>query len=319
MKKEKDDKDEALDIATGKMNSVEEDKQNLLEKLRMYSATIKRFRTQMNDGSAVKEADDEPNKVKELKEALKAKNKKLNESEARGRKLAEELSKLENNKEVNKASLDEKYKKSNEKVVTKTKDLKSAEQKLKKSENQVKELLDIVNDKNKKIAELESSNTRLRLMKDQALEISDKTRKSSSTNAKADKDEEKEEPTDKSKKKVVKCRYENTGVCRRKSECQDVHPKKTCQPHSKLGSCPMESICEHRHPFGVCYDWEKYGSCFEGDSCRHRHPFDVAASAPSHFLGHGSPVGAGGPSQGQGQASQRSPGNRHHDMRGNRW
>ena len=164
-------------------------------------------------------------------------------------------------------------------------------------------------------------------MKDQATEIASK-----SNQAKEVKDKRKTDVDKPNDVKRNKCRYENTGNCRAKNECKDVHPKKTCQSFSKLGSWPLESSCEHRHPYGVCYDWEKFGSCREGDMCRHRHPFDMALSKPStpdHFLGHGSPnrgMGGqeqGGPGQGGqgqgGQGGQWSQGQVHHDQRGNRW
>ena len=170
---------------------------------------------------------------------------------------------------------------------------------LKESEKRVKDLMESTNLMKKKVSELENSNTRLRLLKDQALETAEKNMKTKD-----------EEVDDKSKNKKVKCHFENTGVCRQKNDCTDFHPKKTCQAHSKLGSCPLESSCEHRHPHGVCYDWERYGSCYNGDNCRHKHPFDVAraspAANPDHFLGFGSPGGSGGPAPGQ--AGQRSPG-----------
>ena len=148
-------------------------------------------------------------------------------------------------------------------------------------------------------------------MKEQAVEIKEKSGAKEDIKANAPK---------------VKCHFENTGVCRQ-NNCVNIHPKKTCQPFSKLGSCPLESSCEHRHPFGVCFEWEKHGTCRDGDQCRHRHPFDVAmrAATPDHFLGYGSPGGPGGQGQaaqwpqGQGQAPQWPQGGGHHDTRGNRW
>ena len=315
MKKEQDNKNEALDIATGKINSLEDDNMKLIERLKIYSATIKGFRSRMNDEPSTENTDE----TKKLKDAVKEKNKKLSESEARNRKLAGKLSELEANFKENSSSVDEKYKKVNDKLSAKTKELKNSEQKLKKAENRVKELLESSDKDKKKIAELENCNIRLNLMKDQALDVKEKTRKQSTNDEKADKVEKKVDADEVSKKKTDKCRYENTGFCRRKSECKEWHPKKTCQSFSKLGSCPLESTCEHRHPYGICYDWEKFGSCFQGDSCRHRHPFDIlrTSNAPQEpFLGSGSPRGAGG--QSQGQAPRRSPGRAHHDSRGNR-
>ena len=215
--------------------------------------------------------------------------------------MGEKLAELEGVKADNTNTVDEKYKKVNDKLTAKIKDSKKVENNLKKAEARVKELLETIDVKNKKISELENSNTRQKLMKEQAVEIKEKS------GAKED-----VKPND----PKVKCRFENTGVCRQ-NNCVNIHPKKTCQSFSKLGSCPLESSCEHRHPFGVCFEWEKHRSCREGDQCRHRHPFDVAgrAATPDHFLGYGSPGGPGG----QGQAALWSPSQGRHDMRGNRW
>ena len=161
-------------------------------------------------------------------------------------------------------------------------------------------------------------------MKDQAKEVIEKTDLKKS-HAKAS-----NEP---SKLTTKKCRYENSGNCKNKN-CPEIHPRKTCQPHSKLGSCPLESSCEHRHPYGVCYDWQKFGACHRGDSCRNRHPLEMSAPANSTidpFLGQGSPSGAHGDTEGWGvqhsqpsQHSQQSQPShqqsRHHDQRGmGRW
>ena len=113
---------------------------------------------------------------------------------------------------------------------------------LKKSESRVKELLERNVEKGKKISQLENVNTRLKVLKDQAQEIEEKTKhhrrihdevstKKSDTKINWKKDEKK------------KCKFENSGTCRRKNSCGDYHPKTTCQSYSKLGSCPLESRC----------------------------------------------------------------------------
>ena len=76
-----------------------------------------------------------------------------------------------------------------------------------------------------------------------------------------------------------KCTFENAGNCK-KPDCLFLHPKKTCQAHSKYGSCPSESICEHRHPSGICWYLQNRGFCFEAEKCRMRHPVEFS----SHFL-----------------------------------
>ena len=158
--------------------------------------------------------------------------------------------------------------------------------------------------------------TRLKLIKDQAEEVIEKKDR-----AKEDKTQDvpdNDRKDDHKETKKFKCKYENSGSCRKKSECKEIHPKKTCQAFSKLGSCPLESACEHRHPFGVCYSWKKNAFCHECDNCRHRHPFEMAISNPSQdaFLGKSSPNRRQGEHS---QDNQWNQGQGHHDMRGNRW
>ena len=84
VEKEKDKKDEALDIATGKLNSVDDEKVNLQKRLMIYSSTIKKQLKAQKTNSEKdddEETDEGSNKVKELKKSLKEKNKKLAEAE----------------------------------------------------------------------------------------------------------------------------------------------------------------------------------------------------------------------------------------------
>ena len=124
-------------------------------------------------------------------------------------------------------------------LVLKVKKAKKNNDDLKKAEKRAIELMDTVSGLNKKVSKLENSNKSLCLMKDQDKEIIEKTEKARSKSTS-------DAITTNNKKK---CKFENTGNCRNR-ECEDIHPKKTCQSSSKLGSCPLESSCEHRHPFG---------------------------------------------------------------------
>ena len=87
----------------------------------------------------------------------------------------------------------------------------------------------------------------------------------------------------------IKCRFENTGTCRKKN-CKNQHPKKTCQNYSYYGVCSSQS-CDRRHPWGVCYIWQQHGACFYGERCRNRHPIDlmrqqnVTFASENRFLG----------------------------------
>ena len=122
-------------------------------------------------------------------------------------------------------------------------------------------------------------------------------------------------------KMSVKCLYEDTGRCRKKPDCMNIHPQNTCKTHSMIGSCPIESSCVHRHPHGVCYGWDKYGTCHAGDNCRYRHPFERVLSSPYRsFLGHRSPsqkVGLGGQWQVRRWSDKHHPDR--HGRRGNHY
>ena len=76
VEKEKDKKEEALDIAMGKLNSLEDDKADLQKRLMIYSSTIKKQLKDLKSNSGKdddEETDEGSNKVKELKKTLKEK------------------------------------------------------------------------------------------------------------------------------------------------------------------------------------------------------------------------------------------------------
>ena len=298
---------------------------------------MKKQKIRLESGTENDNASEDSTAEKELRRNLKEKNKKLAEAESRARILGDKLAEIEAKQVENGVTVDEKFRKVDDKLTSKSKEIKKVQQQLKQAETRANKLLDDVNDKNKKISELENGMTRLRLMKNHAEEIGAKTKKTENkvkgdtkaTDAKT-KEKVEEKPKEAKKKekddvkpkdvKKSKCRYENTGSCRRRSQCDEYHPRTTCQSFSKLGSCPLESSCEHRHPYGICYDWNKFGSCYEGDNCRHRHPYDLVvgrSTSPNHFLGKSSPSrGLGGVGD-RGQGSQKHRG-QHHDRRGNR-
>ena len=216
MKKELEECRRNLEVAIGKSNSNEEENRRLKERGKVFSAAVKKLKEDKVGNEAIKDGDD---KVKEIRKLLKDKSKKLTESETRGRNLAQRLSELESKKEDNSNSTDEKLKKVNDKLSGQVKDRKKAENALKESESRVKELLDTMDKKTKKISELENENIRLKLINNQVKEAVEKTPKDNKVNPR-----EKES----SGAKKVKCNYDNTGKCRRNSECKDYHAKKTC-------------------------------------------------------------------------------------------
>ena len=163
----------------------------------------------------------------------------------------------------------------------KQKELKQVQSVLKKKEISEKELQKSLNEKNGKISELETANTRLEMICAHTKEINDKnqTAKKPAVNANEKvKTVDVEGPSEKepSNKATTKCFYENNGDCRDQERCKFLHPKKTFQSFSKLGSCPQESLCEHRHPQKICFRLQNTGYCPSGDRCRKRHPLEYA-------------------------------------------
>ena len=74
--------------------------------------------------------------------AIKEKNKKIVDSESRGILLSQKLGEIEAASVDKKDDLGEKYKKTNDKLTAKMKELKKAENDPKKSEDRAKELLE---------------------------------------------------------------------------------------------------------------------------------------------------------------------------------
>ena len=165
--------------------------------------------------------------------------------------------------------LEDRVKKVTKQLNDKQKELKNVQSALKKKECAEKEFQKSLNDKNVKISELESTNTRLQMMLDHTKELGEsKNRSKHLVDAKKTADDVKQPPT-----QSQKCFYENNGTCREQAKCKYPHPKKTCQDFSKLGSCSQESLCEHRHPRKVCPRLQNTGYCATGDRC---HPVEYA-------------------------------------------
>ena len=168
--------------------------------------------------------------------------------------------------------LEEQVTKITKQLNDKQKELKNAQAAVRKKESAEKELQKSLNGKNMKISELESLNTRLKMMLDHTKElrgIKDKIKPSGDEKKTVD---DVTQPLN----QPQKCYYENNGTCRDQERCKYFHPKRTCQAFSKLGSCSQESLCEHRHPRKVCLRLQSTGYCAAGDRCRDRHPLEYA-------------------------------------------
>ena len=323
LKKEIEEKNESLDTATAQINSLEEGKNAAETKLKSYRATLRKMIKEKDENKSDQKSN-ATTKEKEMASTIKDKNKKIRDAETAHKNLASRIAELEENVKENTNSAESKLKIANNQLSVKTKDAKKALEDLRKSEKRSKDLSDTVAKLNKKVSELENSNIRLNLIKEHAKEVINKDEKKPA------------ESKAKEAKTKLRCRYENTGNCRSNIKCLDVHPRTTCQSHSKLGSCVSEAICDHRHPHGICYDWQQFGTCRNGDSCRNRHPFELARqsnlkSPERPFLGHG-PAGADPRAGGQdcgveqdhwgGDSGRWSPSkvqHQYHDQRLGRW
>ena len=238
----------------------------MIKKLNGELKEVKKGEPKINSDEAIK-----------LKNAVKEKEKKAKDAEKDLKKFVDKIAELEN--QIKKFDIN-KYKDANAQLNEKKKEIKSIKDELEKATKRASDYQDIVNQKNSRICELETTNTRLQLMYNHSKEIND-----------APKDNPKEEKQEESKKESPnksKCVYENSGNCRNK-KCSFIHPKKTCQAHSRYGSCPSESICEHRHPDKMCFHLQKSGYCYEGERCRMRHPVEYGAQVHHErpFLGQG--------------------------------
>ena len=178
-----------------------------------------------------------------------------------------------------------KSKDANSQLNDKKKELKKAKDDIEIANKRASDFQDIINQKNGRICELETTNTRLQLMYNHAKETKDTAAVDAKDTTKDETKDNKKLSPGKPTPAKVKCVYENSGNCRN-TKCNFIHPKKTCQAHCRYGSCPSESICEHRHPSKVCFNLQHSGFCSDGDRCRMRHPVEYG-SHEQPFLGQG--------------------------------
>ena len=66
-----------------------------------------------------------------------------------------------------------------------------------------------------------------------------------------------------------KCKFFNSGFCKRREDCRFEHPESLCETFQGNVKCPSFRTCPHRHP-KVCRDW-KVGKCFRGEICLYLH------------------------------------------------
>ena len=118
---------DALAIATGKINSLEDDHINLKSKLLKYSGTLKVLNRKRKNIPAASENGSATEIVKDIR-------KKLSESESRVKGLLEQVANLQSLQSDETDSIENKFKKANDDLTCKIKDLKKAESDLRKAE-----------------------------------------------------------------------------------------------------------------------------------------------------------------------------------------
>ena len=162
------------------------------------------------------------------------------------------------------------------------KQLKEAKTLLKKKDVSEKDIQMLLNDKNSKVANLETENTRLKLIIDQHRDMK---RIAGDSSTKKESIKTKEDVSEK-QINVTKCEFEDKGSCIKGSSCSNRHPRTTCQDYSKLGSCSHMNSCEHRHPNSICKRLRETGNCHYADRCRDRHPIELILSSISQSKRH---------------------------------
>ena len=124
-------------------------------------------------------------------------------------------------------------------------------------ELEIDNLHQIINDLRQ---ELESEKTKV---KDLNEIISNKNQVIKSLEENAIKDKYDEGP------QLGKCRYWNKGFCKKGSKCHYIHPKEDCSKHLEEGKCEDQQ-CEGRHRKCCRYFNSKIG-CYRGDCCQYLH------------------------------------------------
>ena len=159
LNEEKCNLNENLNIALGKVSSLELDAERFKNSLKLCNATIRKMKSRSTVINAVSDINSNSKDMK----------KKLSESEERCKVLAQKLSELEaSSKEA--VTIDQKYRKLNDDLTKKTSELRACKTDLKNSEKRVKEYKDRLDESSKKVKELENSNNRLRVISDQGKE-----------------------------------------------------------------------------------------------------------------------------------------------------
>ena len=67
-----------------------------------------------------------------------------------------------------------------------------------------------------------------------------------------------------------KCRYEDKGYCKYKSNCKFYHPGQICEKFLRDGKCESGQTCNNRHP-RKCRYWKGGEGCNRQQACKYLH------------------------------------------------
>ena len=265
-------KEEACDTAIAKANSLEEKNSELINRLLKHTKTIK---SMLADAEKYRGSHDE------CKAAINMKDKIIKQGLVDKKTLAKRIEQLENTVAVDNAGLSEQNRSTTDKLKVKSKEMKEAQNIIKKASENEKILQNIINDKNRKISELEISLATTKSILEHTKEINSSKNEDSFIKPEFDEPLIKFKTKTSPAKPIKKCRFENSGSCNKKESCSFLHPVATCQAFSRLGSCQDEKKCVYRHPRNICTSWKTYRACKEGEKCRDRHPLEYSGPPPS--------------------------------------
>ena len=213
---------------------------------------------------------------------MKQKDKKINKAENDKKILANSVTILELQISKLKSDTSVKYDRASTVSKESANKIKSLEEENANLKSNLSSMQMDINEKNSKIAQLDTMNTRLFTHNNHLTELCSK---GNLFEAPMETDSEVEtvpridESDDDHKKNKInkKCYFFEKGKCT-KPDCSYIHPKRVCKKHNQ-GNCELGIKCSDSHPRLICKHWLR-GNCSKGESCPQRHS-DQKKTSPS--------------------------------------
>ena len=221
----------------------------------------------MNKGTSP--ATDTDDSVKDIKDKLKEKTKKLEEANNEKKRLARDLAKAEDKLKDVPTSDNEngRVEKLANLLKVKKRECKTNQDELKKVNLTLSKLQEKLNTSTNKTTTLEAKNIRLEKQCDDLLEALEKEE---TVETVSEKKSVKNKPVH--EREDTKCKKHDKGKCFHGSKCNYSHTSNiVCKSFSKFGFCRDEEECINRHPAGVCLHWRR-AVCEKGLRCFYQHP-----------------------------------------------